>query len=125
MKDFSHATIAIAPAVLAPSACAMSAPVPSAPRCRVIEDEKLPVASGGANALCEAIKRAATARGLPHSFDVEVGVGARSMLAARVTLANGAVLPALHMAEMDRPVTRDTLDRFGAAIADHIAGVAH
>ena len=124
MKDAGHASFAIALLAVASSACAMTAPAQAGARCHVVEGEKLPAASGGARALCDAIERAAAARGLQQRFTVQVRVKPRAMLSAEVKLPDGRTLPALHMAEMDRPVTRDTLERFGLAIADHIAGGA-
>lgn len=104
------------------SACAMTAPAADAFRCEVVNGDKLPAASGGAAALCAAIERAATSSaGQP--FTVEVKVGPRSMLGADVTLADGRKLSSLRMAEMDRPISAATFDRFGAAIAAHVAGV--
>jgi hypothetical protein len=123
MKDAGHASFAIALLALASSACAMTTSAQAGARCHV-EGEKLPAASGGARALCDAIERAAAARGLQQRFTVQVRVKPRAMLSAEVKLPDGRTLPALHMAEMDRPVTRDTLERFGLAIADHIAGGA-
>jgi hypothetical protein len=118
MLNRSTARLALALVALAPAAGATAA-APS--RCAVIGGEKLPAASGGSAALCRAIVHAAAARGLKSKFTVSVHVGKRSMLMADVTLANGARLPTLHHAEMDRAIGRDTLDRFGRAVADHVA----
>ncbi len=122
MKDAGHVFFAIALAALASSACAMMAPAAASARCQVLNGEKLLAASGGAAALCQAIERATAARGLEMRFTVQVRVEPRSMFSAEVTLLDGRKLPAVQMAEMDRPITKDTLDRFGFAIADHVAG---
>lgn len=124
MKDLGHACLAAALLAGASSACAVTAPGQPIARCQVVEGDKLPAASGGIDALCAAIDRAAAARGVEQGFSVKVRVGPRSMLAAVVTLADGSTLPAVNMAEMDREVTRSTLDRFGDAVADHIKGTA-
>ncbi len=124
MKDAGHASLAIALLAAVSSSCAMTASANADARCHVIEGEKLLAASGGAQTLCDSIERAVKARGLQQRFTVEVRVKPRAILSAEVKLPDGRTLPALHMAEMDRPVTRDTLERFGLAIVDHIAGGA-
>ena len=121
MKDAGHVFVAIALAAAASSACAMTAPADSPPRCHVVGGEKLLASSGGTVALCEAVERAVARRSPDQRFMVEVRIEPRSVLTAVVTLGDGRVLPALHMAEMDRPITKDTLDRFGSAIVDHAA----
>jgi hypothetical protein len=120
MKDALYACFILAAGVLGSSACAMTGLVRSHEWCHVIESEKLPARSGGAAALCDAISRAAAARGLSKTFEVQVRVGPRSMLSAEVTLPDGRSLAALNMAEMDREVSRDALNRFAVAIADHV-----
>ena len=100
----------------------MNAPTGSAPQCLVVNGEKLPAGSGGSEELCRALERALVARGRQPRFTVRVRVEPRSILTADVTLADGRTLPALHMAEMDRPITKDTLNRFGRAIVDHATG---
>jgi hypothetical protein len=124
MRDVSLALFAFPIAAAAASACAMTAPaVPPSP-CQVVEGAKLPAASGGAEEVCRALDRALAARPGAPRFTVRVRVEPRSILTADVTLADGRTLPALHMAEMDRPITKDTLDRFGRAIVDHASGGA-
>jgi hypothetical protein len=120
MKDAPHVVFAVALAVLGSGACAMTGPIQADVRCHVTESEKLPAASGGAAALCAAIEQAAAARGVPAGFTVQVKVAPRAMLSADVTLPDGRTLATLHMAEMDRDVTRDMLNRFAVAVADHI-----
>jgi hypothetical protein len=122
VKDAGHAFLAIALASAVSSACAMSAPPVTGAQCLVVNGEKLPAASGGSDELCRALERALAARGPEPRFTVRVRVEPRSILTADVTLADGRTLPALHMAEMDRPITKDTLDRFGRAIVDHATG---
>lgn len=124
VKDVGHAFFAIALAAAASSACAMTAPAPHATTCHVVNGDKLPAASGGSQELCRALERALASRHPKPRFTVQVRVEPRSILTADVTLEGGRTLPALHMAEMDRPVTKDTLDRFGRAIVDHAIGGA-
>lgn len=124
VKEAGHAFLAIALASAVSSACAVTAPTGSAVQCKVVNGEKLPAASGGATELCRALDRALAARDPKPRFTVQVRVEPRSVLTADVTLADGRTLPALHVAEMDRPVTKDTLDRFGRAIVDHATGGA-
>ena len=99
----------------------MSAPASPKARCEVVSGDKLLAGLGGSAALCEAFERAAAERGLDKSVTVQVRVEPRSMFAADVTLADGRKLPTLNMAEMDAPLTGATLDRLGAAIANHVA----
>lgn len=124
MKEASHALFAIVLAAAATSACAMTAPATHAAPCQVVDGAKLPAASGGAQEVCRALERALAARSSAPRFSVRVRVEPRSVLTADVTLADGRTLPALHMAEMDRPITKDTLDRFGQAIVAHASGSA-
>jgi hypothetical protein len=112
---------AIGLAVVAESSCAMSTPVTATYRCNVVSGEDRLDAAGGPQALCRAVQRAAAAMRLGQSFTVQVRVQPRSMFLAQVTLANGRRLPAVHMVEMDRAITKDTLDRFGLAIVEHVA----
>ena len=123
MKGRSHAwhSTAFALALVASSACGMTAPVP-ADRCIVQNDKRLPVDSGGGAALCAAIEQAAIARELSGAYTVRIVVGPRSLLTAEVTLSDGRTLPPVTMAEMDRPIGKSTLKRFGEAVANHIAG---
>lgn len=124
MKDllYAHCLGALALATVASSACGMTLPTPSASWCQVENGAKLPAASGGGAALCEAIERAATLRGVGGAFSVRVVAGSRSLLTANVILDDGRRLPALQMAEMDRPIGKTTFKRFADAVANHVAG---
>ena len=128
MKELSHAcrstAVALALAMAGSGALGMTVPAASSGPCQVTNGAKLPAASGGSDALCAAIQRAAEARGSDGTFTVRVNVGPRSRLTAYVTLADGRSLPPLHMASMDRAIGKTTLERFGAAIVDHVAGAA-
>ena len=91
------------------------------PQCVVIDGDKLPAETGGTAALCTAIMTAAAERrvGLPAS--VEVQVLSNSLLSATVKLADGRVLPEQKMAVSDRQLSRGSIERFAAAIAEQIA----
>jgi hypothetical protein len=119
----NYAFLAIMLGSMVSSACAMSVPGEPVAQCHVVEGDKLPAASGGSDELCRALERALDTHGPRPHFTVRVRVEPRSILTADVTLADGRTLPALHMVEMDRPITKDTLDRFGRAIVDYASGV--
>jgi hypothetical protein len=113
--------VALALAMAGSGAFGMTAPAAPSERCKVTNGGKLPAASGGSDALCDAIQQAAKAQGRHEAFTVRVTVGPRSRLTAHVTLLDGRSLPPLHMASMDRAIGKTTFERFGAAIADHVA----
>ena len=104
------------------SACAMnSTDSQPAPSCRVIEGNKLPAESGGADALCREIA-AATAQAAPGvRYSIEIRVLPRSRLSATVTTADGRTLPEQGMASMDKPLTAGSFKRFAASIASELA----
>lgn len=118
MKELLHARWFIAFALGLAASNVTAAPTP---RCAVLNEHLLPAASGGRAALCAAIEQATAARGLAGSYSVKVVVGTRSRLTADVTLGGGDALPAVSMVEMDRPIGKTTLKRFGEAVANHIA----
>ena len=113
--------IALALAFTASTAAAMTPPSASAGWCAVSNGGKLPAASGGSAALCAAIEQAVAARGLRRDFSVRIAVGERSMLTVDVTLADGRTLPSLHLAQIDRAISRTTLEHFGESVANHVA----
>lgn len=102
------------------SACAISSPMPSVD-CRVVGGGKLPVETGGADALCKAIRTAAADMAPGRRFSVDVTVLGRSALAAKVTTAEGARLPEQKMAVSDRALTRGSIERFARALAGEVA----
>lgn len=118
---YAYCPLAFTLATSASAACGMTGGDRAEPRCAVVNGDRLPARSGGVAALCAAIERAAAAKSLDAAFTVKVSVGARSLLSADVTLSDGRKLPSLRMAEMDRPIAKSTLERFGTAIADHVA----
>lgn len=102
----------------------MAMPSKTAEPCRVVGGAKLPAESGGSNALCAAVKRAAAAKAPGVRYQVEVRVLSPSRLAATVTTADGRTLPALNHAISDSNLTSKSLERFANAIAAEIAKTA-
>lgn len=125
MKDAAYAFFAIALSSVASSACAMTVPAASNKFWQIVDGHKLPPASGGEEELCRAIDRAAASAGSNERFSVRIQVKPGSVLAADVTLADGRAFPSLHIAETDRPMSKDTFERFGRAIVDYAIGGAH
>ena len=112
--------VAVAIASFAGSACAMTAG--ERPRaCRVVGGEKLPADSGGADALCNAILEAATKLAPGVGYDVEITVLPMDRLSAKVTMADGRKLPEQGFAQMDKPLSRSSFERFASAIAGEMA----
>lgn len=99
-------------------ACAMSAPRPAEPTCRVTGGEKLLSSAGGAAQLCAAVRRAVA--GHPASPQVDVTVAERSMFLVGIRLQDGRVLPTFTFAEIDRPISERTFARLGEAVARRI-----
>ena len=104
------------------SACAMnSSEHQASPSCQVVDGNKLPAESGGADALCREIA-AATAQVAPGvRYTIEIKVLPRSRLSATVTTADGRKLPELGIASMDKPLTAGSFKRFAASIAEELA----
>lgn len=118
-RNLSISALTVALAAMPGSACAVN-PVDREPRCTVLAGDKLPVEPGGAAALCSAIERVAAQRAPGVDFSVEVKVLSSSRLAAALT-REGHHLPQQNYATMDRELTRQSFDRFAAALADRIA----
>jgi len=116
------AAIAAALGCVSGSACAMnSTESQPSPSCRVINGNKLPAASGGADALCREIA-AATASAAPGvRYTVEIRVLPKARLSAKVTTADGRTLPELGIASMDKPLTASSFKRFAESIASELA----
>jgi hypothetical protein len=103
------------------SACAMNSPSVQPIDCRVVDGNKLPAASGGSEALCAAIAKAAAAEAPNRRFSVEVRVLGNSSLAATVTTADGRKLPEQRFAASDRDLTKSSFERFAKALAGEAA----
>jgi hypothetical protein len=89
--------------------------------CRVVNGAGLPSESGGPDALCAAIKRAAAAQIPARGFTVEVRVLGNSRLAATLTTAEGTILPEQNFAISDRSLTKMSLERFAEALVGQVA----
>ncbi len=118
-RDFSVALSLAAVVSMSESACAMNSADRQA-RCNVVNGDKLPAESGGAAALCSAIESAAAKRAPGVGYSVEVKVQSSSRLAADL-VREGHALPQQNYATMDRALTRQSFERFAAALADRIA----
>lgn len=116
------ASIAAAAALAgAGTACAMSSSQHHPAECKVFGGEKLPAASGGADALCKAIADAAAEQAPGIGYSVEVTVLPLSRLSASVTMADGKKLPEQNFARMDKPLSAGAFKRFASAIAGELA----
>jgi hypothetical protein len=101
------------------SACAMS--TSPAEACRVIGGEKLPVESGGSEALCKAIADAVEEQAPGMRYQVEVTVLPRSRLTASLVTEDGRKLPEQSFVRMDKPLSSGAFKRFAAVIAGELA----
>ena len=84
--------------------------------CRVVDAEKLPAESGGADALCGAIRQAAAAQGIGGQFAVEVRVLSPSLLSATVTAPSGERLPEQRLVSADRELRASSFRRFAQSL---------
>lgn len=116
-------TIAIAAAIgcVSGSACAMGSTENLSSGCRVVNGDKLPPESGGADALCKAIAEAAAQTAPGVNYSVDINVLPKDRLSAMVTLADGRKLPELGIASMDKPLTAGSFKRFANSIARELA----
>ena len=116
MRDrLARIAIAAALGCASGSACAMTA-VDQGGRCQVINGEKLPADSGGANALCEAVTAALEAHAPGQGYRVKIEVQGPSRLAASVTSKDGRKLAEQKMASSDKQLTKRSFSRFADAI---------
>ena len=99
----------------------MNSPSPPLIDCRVVGGDKLPADSGGADALCAALARAAAAQVPARKFSVEVRVLGSSSLAATLTTADGTILPEQRFVISDRSLTKASLERFAKALVGEVA----
>ena len=92
--------------------------------CRVVGGEKLPADSGGSDAFCAAILRAAADQ-LPNlRFEVDVLVRGPSSMTATLTTADGTKLPEQTFSINDRGLTRKSLERFANGLVGELARAA-
>lgn len=88
--------------------------------CRVRGAEKLPVETGGADALCASVTRAA-AHSFARNFKVEVRVLTGASLVATLTTSDGTILPEQRFAISDRKLTKGSLERFANSLVATVA----
>jgi len=103
------------------SVCAMSNGESRAGACWVVGGEKLPVESGGSNALCKAIVDAVEEQAPGMRYQVEVTVFPRSRLTASIMTGDGRRLPEQSFVRIDKPLSSGAFKRFAAAIAGELA----
>jgi len=99
----------------------MSSPTIQPIDCRVVGGDKLPAESGGSDALCASIAKAAAEQTSSGRFSVEVRVLGSAALAATITTADGRKLPEQRFAVSDRNLTKSSFDRFARALAEEVA----
>lgn len=102
------------------SACAMTA-VDQGAQCQVINGQKLPASTGGANALCEAVTAAIEAHAPGQGYRVEIEVLGSSRLAASIMSKDGRKVAEQKMASSDRDLTDRSFGRFADAIVAELA----
>ena len=117
---FTTAAIAAALVSATGSACAVSTSDGDPVSCTVVDGGKLPAGSGGAEAICGAIRQEAEAQAPGVSFSVEVRVLSPSQLAAIVTTAAGRRLPEMRLVTADREIAKSSLERFARSIIAQI-----
>lgn len=105
------------------AACAPAMSAPQAPHCRVLNGEKLPAESGGAEAICAAIDEAISARVPKARYTAEVRVISKSALSARI-IADGRALPEQHLSVSDRYLNPLSIKHFAEVLAGEIAKVS-
>ncbi|MEO8455517.1 MAG: hypothetical protein ABI454_10175 [Sphingomicrobium sp.] len=98
----------------------MTAPAHAQGSCRLIAGEKVPAGSGGAEAICAAVERAAAAKAPDVRYSAEIRVLSSSMLAAKL-VANGRKLPEQKFAVMDGEISASAIERFADAVATALA----
>ena len=103
------------------SACAMNSPSSKQVDCSVIGGDKLPAETGGPDAVCAAIARAAATDAPASRFSVEVRVLGSSSLAATLKTADGTTLPEQKFAISDRSLTKGSIERFAKALVGAVA----
>jgi len=89
--------------------------------CRITGGNKLPAETGGTDALCAEIRKAAAAVSLDSRFTVDVQVVGDSRLSAIVTRQDGTKLPEQKFSVSDRTLNRGSLVRFAEALAGEMA----
>jgi len=101
----------------------MTSPASANARCAVVGGDKLPAESGGADALCAAIRNALAKEAPNARVTVEVRVLTPSTLATMLVV-EGRALPEQKFAVMDRNLNPRSIERFAQSIATKVAEAA-
>jgi len=89
--------------------------------CRVVGGDKLPADSGGSEAFCAAIERAAAAQMPDVRFKVDVQVRGPAMMVATLTTSDGKTLPEQTFSISDRGLDKGSLERFANNLVGEVA----
>ena len=111
---------AVAIVAAASDARAVTSPTSSRPSCTVIGGDKLPAETGGADALCEAVRRAVAAQAPGRLVIAELKVMSPSILSARLVV-EGRELPEQKLSVMDRKLNMKSIERFAQSLATKVA----
>ena len=122
-EKLGYAVAAIALAASAQAACAMNAPLKAAAQCKVTDGDKLPSDSGGADALCAAIKTALAAKIPGVGFTADVTVVSDWKLSATITTTDGRRLAEQRHVVMDAKLSATSFERFANALATKVAAL--
>ena len=120
-EKLCYAVAAIALAAGAQAACAMNAPSNAAAQCNVVGAEKLPPQSGGADALCAAIKKAVAEKIPGVGFTANVTVISDWKIGGTVTTADGRHLPEQRHVIMDAKLDQRSFEQFANSLATKLA----
>lgn len=120
MCSFPFAILLACSLAAAPiSACAVTAPAPSVPLCRVSGAELLPAGIGGAAGLCAEIENAVAKAGVSGTT-VDVRVVSASLISITATLPDGRALPPVKLGVSDRELSGSSIRRLASALADQL-----
>ena len=120
---FAASSLVVAAVASASGVCAMTSPASANARCAVVGGDKLPAESGGADALCNAIRNALAKEAPKARVTVEVRVLTPSTLATMLVV-EGRALPEQKFAVMDRNLNPRSIERFAQSIATKVAEAA-
>jgi hypothetical protein len=121
--NFAAFMSAVAIVAAASDARALTSPAATRASCTVVGGEKLPAEVGGADALCDAIRRAVSAEAGDRHFTAELKVVSPSVLAARL-IVDGRVLAEQRLAVMDRNLNMKSIEQFAESLATKVAQAA-
>ena len=113
---FTRLAVATSLAFASGTACAMTVSG-SQVHCHVVNGGKLSKESGGADALCRAVRAAIDERSFTGHYNVEVTVLGPSRIAAKVTSDSGKAVAEQSYGSMDRELTASSFKRFAKGLA--------